>query len=133
MHELLAVTMIKPATSWFKIKAIPNKESKTVTLAVDREWLCWYPRPREITHNQRGEFNDVEFQKLLNSYRIKSKLTSSQNPQGNSVLERVHLMLHNMLCTFELQLQTLDPYLAACVYAIRAMYHTTTEATPAEL
>eukprot|EP00957_Ditylum_brightwellii_P014892 1123274-Ditylum_brightwellii.AAC.1 len=139
MHELLAVTMINPATSWFEIKVMPNKEIKTVALAVDREWLCWYPRPREVTHNQRGEFTGVEFQELLNSYGIKSKLASSQNPQGKSVMERVHLMLHNMLHTFKLQLQMLDPhdlqdgYLAVCAYAIRAMYHTTTEATPAEL
>eukprot|EP00957_Ditylum_brightwellii_P054353 4118536-Ditylum_brightwellii.AAC.1 len=46
--------MIDPATLWFEIKAITNKEGKTVVLSVDREWFCCYPRPREVMHDQGG-------------------------------------------------------------------------------
>ena len=76
---------------------------------------------------------------MLKSYGIRGKPTSSRNPQANSVIERVHLTLHNLLRTFELQQQVLDPidpwsgFLAATAYAIRSTYHTTTQATPAEL
>jgi len=96
VHELLALTMIDPATSWFKICKIPNKESETVALALDRQWLCRYPRPTYITYDQGGEFTGKEFQELLDSYGIKAKPATSRNPQSNSVVERVHLTLHNM-------------------------------------
>jgi hypothetical protein len=139
IHELLALTMIDPATSWFEIKEIPNKTAETVALLVDREWFCRYPRPTYCTFDQGGEFTGHEFQELLHSYGITPRPASSRNPQANSVLERVHLTLHNLLRTFELQQQTLDPmdpwsgFLAATAYAIRSTYHTTLQATPAEL
>ena len=139
VHELLALTMIDPATSWFEICEIPNKESETVALALDRQWLCRYPRPTYITYDQGGEFTGKEFQELLDSYGIKAKPATSRNPQSNSVVERVHLTLHNMLRTFDLQVRDMDPldpwsgYLAAVAFAIRSTYHTTTKATPAEL
>lgn len=139
VHQLLALTMIDPATSWFEIAEIPNKTAETVALTLDRMWFCRYPRPREITYDQGGEFTGTEFQELLQSYGIKRKPATSRNPQSNGVIERVHLTLHNMLRTFDLTLQTMDPidpwsgYLAAAAFAIRTTYHTTTQATPAEL
>ena len=78
IHELLALTMINPATSWFEIIEIPNKSSETVALALDRQWLCHYPRPQYITFDQGGEFTGQEFQELLGSYGIKGKPASSR-------------------------------------------------------
>ena len=40
-----AVTMIDPATGWFEVEEIPNKESITVAEQVDKYWFCRYPRP----------------------------------------------------------------------------------------
>ena len=44
-HEinLHAVTMIDPATGWFEIKQIKNKEAHTVAEAVEQTWLSRYP------------------------------------------------------------------------------------------
>ena len=95
--------------------------------------------PRELSFDQGGEFTGSEFQELLDSYGIKPKPSTSRNPQSNGIIERVHLTLHNMLRTFDLQLQQFDPtepwqgYLAAIAFAIRSTYHTTLQATPAEL
>eukprot|EP00957_Ditylum_brightwellii_P107358 8191897-Ditylum_brightwellii.AAC.1 len=77
--------MINLATLWFEIKAILNNEGKTVTLAVNREWFCHYTMPREVTHDQGGEFTGIEFQQLLKSYGIQSELALSCNLQGNSI------------------------------------------------
>ncbi|GAX23113.1 hypothetical protein FisN_UnNu094 [Fistulifera solaris] len=138
-HELLALTMIDPATSWFEVVQISDKSSETVALAVDRQWFCRYPRPHYITYDQGGEFTGNEFQELLTSYGVKGKPASARNPQSNSVVERVHLTLHNMLRTFNFQQQDMDPkdpwsgFLAATAYAIRSTFHTSNLATPAEL
>jgi hypothetical protein len=40
---LKAVTMIDPATGWFKIKQYDDKKSITVTNIVEQEWLTCYP------------------------------------------------------------------------------------------
>ena len=70
---------------------------------------------------------------------MKPKRSTSHNPQSNGIIERVHQVLGNMLRTMELEEEELDkqrpfePFLAAAAYAIRSTFHTTLEATPAEL
>ena len=70
----------------------------------------------------------------------KCKGTTVRNPQANAVLERIHQTLSNIIRTFQLQD---DPYmdpahpwagiLSAAMFALRATYHTTLQATPAQL
>ena len=71
---------------------------------------------------------------------MKKKPTTDYNPQGNSVLERLHQVLGNQLRTFELEERelteeekTFEPFLTACAYAVRCAYHTTLKATPGQL
>ena len=55
---------------------------------------------------------------------MQAKPLDSQNPQSNGIIECVHAMIHNMLCTFNIQLQTFDSnkiwqgFLASIAYAI---------------
>jgi hypothetical protein len=70
---------------------------------------------------------------------MKKKRSLEYNPQSNGIIERVHQVLGDMLRTFQLEERELnndDPwseFLAAIGYAIRCTYHTTLEATPAQL
>ena len=72
-------------------------------------------------------------------YGIKVKFATTANPQANSVIERIHQVLGNMLRTFKLEtnyLDTDDPWagiLSATAFAIRNTYHTTLKATPGQL
>ena len=57
-------------------------------------------------------------------------MSTTANPQSNAVLERIHLVLANMIRTFELEDSdvTENPWkgiLAATAFAIRATVHTT--------
>ena len=65
--------MIGQATRWLEVAVQPNKESITTAESFDREWLCRYPRPRQVVHDQGLEFTGEEFQELLRSYGLKSK------------------------------------------------------------
>ena len=71
---------------------------------------------------------------------ITGKPTTDYNPQANAIIERVHQVLGNQLRSFELEErdltkeeETLEPFLAACAYAIRCTYHTTLQAMPGQL
>ena len=136
--QLRAMTMIDPTTGWFEIAAIDAPTADCCQRAMDDVWINRYPRPKEIGLDNGSEFKSV-FEQLCVNYGMTKKPSTSHNPQANSIIERVHQVLGNMLRTFELEEQELDsrdPFssiLSAAAYAIRSTYHTTLEATPAEL
>ena len=75
-----------------------------------------------------------------NDYGIKRKTISMQNPQANAIVECAHQMLRNLIRSFELQenpyLDSDDPWLgilAAALFAMCSMYHTTLCVTPGQL
>ena len=137
-HVLHAMTFIDPATSWFEVCEIVNKRSGTMSQKLDTVWLSRYPRPKKISFDNGKEFKK-DFLHIFDDYGVKPKPTTIKNPQANSVLERVHQVLGDMLQARNvkgLNLDTDDPWsevLASVAYAIRSTYHTTLEATPAQL
>ena len=72
-----------------------------------------------------------DFLPLLRDFSIKPTPTTIKNLQANSILERVHHVLRNMLRTKDLQtheFDDLDPWselLASAAWAIRSTHHTT--------
>ncbi len=86
--------MIDPATRWFEVAEIPNKESITVAEQVDKYWFCYYPRPKKVIHDHGSEFIGPSFQELIKDvFQITTKPVTVKNPQANSVLERIHQVL----------------------------------------
>ena len=134
-----ALTIIDLATCLMELVAIPNKETLTVARALDRAWFSHYPRPVECVHDNGSEFVGIEFQEMLQSYGVKSKLTTVRNPQANGILERTHQVIGNLLRSTRLMsqaLSTLDAQqeqLAPVTWAINSTYHTTLQATPGQL
>ena len=122
-----------------ELVAIPNKDSLTVTRALDCAWFSHYPRPVECAHDNGSEFVGIEFQEMLQSYGVKLKLTTVRNPQANGILERTHQVIGNLLRSTRLMsqdLSTLDAQqelLAPVTWAINSTYHTTLQATPGQL
>jgi hypothetical protein len=135
---LRALTMIDPATGWFEIKEVKQASSQAVSEAFDDAWLTRYPRPKYIGFDNGGE-NKGMFSQMMKNCGLKNKPTTSYNPQSNGVVERVHAVLNDMLRTYELEERELDqndPFseiLSSIAFAIRATYHTTLQATPAQL
>ena len=121
------------ATNWLEIKAITSKDSKTVAKALDDEWLCRYPRPNSCIHDQGTEFKGAEFQEMLLSYGIQSRMITVENPQANGVLERVHQTISNMIRTKRMENQPWTEILPSVAFAIRATQHSTLKASPAQL
>ena len=139
--ELLAlVTMIDPASSWFEAVPLKDKTSGTVAAAFDDTWLSRHPRPQCIVFDCASENKSV-FRETLINYGLGPgmKTITSHNPQANSMIERIHQVLNDMLRTKEMEETEIDPdfpfdsILSAIVCAIRCTYHTTLQATPGQL
>ena len=60
-------------------------------------WLCRYPRPKTCLHDLGSEFMGHDFQQPLYEAQIKNKNITPQNPQGNSICERMHLTVAQVL------------------------------------
>lgn len=137
-YHLRALTMIDPATGWFEVKDVSDPNSDECMKAFDDVWLARYPRPQYLGYDNGNEYKKY-FEEMRKNYAMKRKLSLEYNPQSNGIIERVHQVLGDMLRTFELEKQELnenDPwseFLSAAAYAIRSTYHTTLEATPAQL
>ena len=137
-HNLLVLTMIDPATGWFEVAPMKDSKSETAMTVMDDVWFSRYPRPSEIGFDNGSEYKNV-FKEMIDNYGLKRKPSLSWNPQSNGIIERVHQVLTDGLRTFELEKQELNdvdpwsPFLAACAFAIRSTYHTTLQASPAQL
>jgi hypothetical protein len=102
-------------------------------------WLCRYPRPIQVTFENSSEFKSV-FKETCDNLGIKCRPTlASYNPQGNSIIERIHQVMGNMLRSFELEERELGPndpwneFLQDCAFGIRSTFHTTLQAFPGQL
>ena len=76
---------------------------------------------------------------MCDKYGIKSKPTTSHNPQANAIIERAHKVVNDMHRSFDLENENLeednpfDYFLQCTAWAIRSTYHTTLQATPCQL
>ena len=126
--EFNALTCIDPVTNLTEISRIRNKTSKHIADQFANCWLSRYPRPIECIHNNGGEFIGHEFRALLNQAGIKSKATTVKNPQANSVCERMHKTVADILRTLtkekppkdaEEACKYIDNSIGSCIHALR--------------
>jgi hypothetical protein len=155
--DFMALTMIDPASSWFEIVELPlvrrlrttsvngkellksedifDKSSDRIAKLVNKPWLSRYPRCQTLIYDNGSEFK-LHFERLCDSYGIKRKPTTVKNPQANAILERVHQVLGQILCTAELDMadsvtpDDVDTFLDNAAWAIRSTYHTVLKASP---
>lgn len=135
--ELWAVTMIDPATGWFEIASVPGtKRADVVANIVEQTWLNRYPWPQQLVLDRGKEFMAEFSAMMINDYNVKKKPITKRNPQANSVIERVHQTIGNMIRTFRThssddeQDELWKGVLGAVAFAVRATVHTTMRASP---
>ena len=137
--------MVNPTTGWFEIAQVPyynidnitsttdkyiDKSSARISQLFNQFWLSRYPRPNEVVFDNGSEFK-MHFMRLLKDFDIKPRPTTVENPQGNSPVERIHQVIHDMIKTKELDklvFYYIDPWgevLSSVAWAIRASYHST--------
>jgi hypothetical protein len=158
--DVMCLTMIDPASSWFKIvelpevelsptsqskiKAKPHDKTKEayfdkslgmISTVINRTWFSRYPCCQQIINDNESEFK-LHFEALCDSYGIKRKPTSVKSPQANAVLERVHQVIMMMLCPAEIDMTNsvapsdIAAFLTNAAWAICSTYHTVLKASP---
>ena len=65
---------------------------------MENNWLARYPKPTNIVRYQGPEFS-TDFSSMCNKNRIKHSTSTSINPQGNSLIERIHQTIGQVLRT----------------------------------
>ncbi|MGH7954378.1 MAG: integrase, partial [Gloeomargaritales cyanobacterium] len=139
VYKLTALTIIDPATSWIEIIPLQDKDAETVALMLDRQWFSRYPRPLFCVYDNGSEFLGFEFQEMLESYGVLSKSTTVRNPQANSIVERSHQVIGDMLRTQELRgahlypVHKFDAIIPQIGFALRSTAHSSIQATPGKL
>jgi hypothetical protein len=153
----MALTMIDPTTSWFKVVELPlicrlkaitvdgkessileeifDKTSEHIAWLVNKPWLSRYPICHYIIYDNGGEFK-LNFEYLCVTYGIKRKLTTIKYPQANAILERLHQVLAQTLHTAEINMaktvtpDDVDVFLDNAAWVICSTYHTVLKASP---
>ena len=54
--ELLALTMIDRGTTFPEFALAKNATAKHIAILFDKHWLCRYPRPINVIHDNGKEF-----------------------------------------------------------------------------
>ena len=100
--------MIDPATGWFEMREIKNKKPINIANIFEQTWLTRYPWPVEITYDRGTEFMAEFADMVKDDYDIVTRPSTTRNPQGNSVLERIHATIGNMIRSFQVNDTPMD-------------------------
>ena len=133
---MLKVNLV--STRWFEIKQLIDKRAHTDAELVEQTWLTRYPWPTQVILDRGTEFMGEFTRMIKEDYGIKKTPITARNPQANSIIERVHQTIGQMLRTHEVQntdniVDLFKGILAAISFAVRATVHTTLKATPTQL
>ena len=109
--------------------------SHKISNIVEQTWLSRYPWPTQITYDT--EFMAKFAEMVENDYGIKRRPATTRNPQANSVIERIHQTLGNIILVYDYDALDNDDLwsgpLSAAMFALRATYHTTLQTSPTQL
>lgn len=90
---------IDRVTGLAELIRIQETTSMHVTAKFEECWLTRYPRPMSCCHDNGGKFTGWEFQQCLSDFGIKDVSTTSRNPTGNAICERMHRTVGDVLRT----------------------------------
>ena len=102
--------MIDTVKGWFEVVRYDGKIKITIANLVETAWLSRYPRPIELTYDQRKEYIGHELRKSLieDEYVITSKPSTLVNLMSNVILERIHQVIGNLVKDFNIQQTYVD-------------------------
>ena len=141
-YEFNALTAIDTVTNLVEIVRIDKKTSEHITARFAQSWMARYPWPKRCVHDNGGEFVGWEFQQFLDKCNVKDVPTTSRNPQANSICERMHQSVGNILRTLlhgdppenvSKANEMVDEALSIAQHAMRTSVHTTLGSSPGAL
>ena len=135
--EFNTLTIIDVFTSWVEILPIATKKAEHIRDLFVQEWLRRYPRPSRIIYDAGTEFDNAVFRAMCTQWYIKPEPITVKNPQANSIVERMHRILGDMLRVQLARTHAHDDPIrdmtSAAAFALRATVHGVTKFSPSQL
>eukprot|EP00957_Ditylum_brightwellii_P131456 10026330-Ditylum_brightwellii.AAC.1 len=131
--------MIDPVTSWFEIADMNTKRADIIANVAETTQLTRYPYLTQAVLDRRKEFMALFSEMILKDYGVKKRPITVRNTQANSIIERMHQTIGNMMRSFDVHstgIDEKDPWtgiLSSVRFATRLTVHTTMQATPMQL
>jgi len=88
--EFRAQTCIDPVTNLLEVNRVSSTTSAEAARSFENNWIARYPRAANCVHDNGPEFIGHDFQFLLANAHIRSRPTTSANPESNGIIESVH-------------------------------------------
>ncbi|KAG0440977.1 hypothetical protein DMUE_1380 [Dictyocoela muelleri] len=73
-----------------EIKFINDINSKTICKSLEEMWFKQHPIPSKCLTDSGRQFKSLNFNNLMKKYRIDHIFTSTHNPTGNYIIERIN-------------------------------------------
>ena len=86
-EEIELLSVVDSATNWVEFTVLPNDSSQTPAIALDKQWLCRYPRPPIYGHHDGTEQTGWDFQEMLAFYGIIPEPMTFKNRMAQSLVE----------------------------------------------
>jgi hypothetical protein len=133
-----ALTTICTVSNLCELVRKNNDSSVEAGRLLEQSWLHRYPRPARCIHDGGPEFK-YGFLRILQRWGIKNVPITAHNPQANSICERLHQTVAQILRTYirtnppqnQQEATTLiDHALSSASHAMRAATHRTLNVSP---
>ena len=141
-YEFNSLTCIDPVTNLVELIRVDRKTAEHVGQQFENAWLSRYPSPNRCIHDNGGEFLGRDFQAILTKHSIESVPTTVKNPESNSICERMHKTILDILrvtmrtttinCEDDAK-QVMDNALATLMHATRCVVNHTMQNSPGEI
>ena len=100
--------MIDQATNWIEIRSVLETRADLVANQVELAWLTRYFLPNKIMVDRGKEVLDKFKTMMANDYGIPCDSISVRDLHVNTIVERVHQTIGNIIHTFKIQQMDLD-------------------------
>eukprot|EP00834_Sanchytrium_tribonematis_P007901 NODE_800_length_3823_cov_0.427766.p1 type:complete len:698 gc:universal NODE_800_length_3823_cov_0.427766:2156-63(-) len=125
------LTIIDISSRWCELIPLQNQLASTVSQAIDDWWLNRYPRPLVMLSDQGANLKSKEISDLCASYGIRHTFTTTYMATANSICERMHGTINNMIrCTGVNDWARNSQSIA---FSLRAAFHSSLGKSPSEV
>ena len=125
------LTIIDIYTRWIELIPLSNQTGPTVAAALDNWWFNRYPRPSRLLSDQGKNLIGKDVTNLCAGYGIKTSQTTAYSATANSICERAHGTINQILRT--INVDNWYNNLQSIAFAMRASVNKSLQTTPAHL
>ena len=125
------LVLIDHYSKWLAVAPIRDKRSMTVAMAFEHKILPLLPRiPNRLLSDNGMEFKGLEFERVLEEYKIKHVYSTPYMPSSNGCVERVNRTVLQLLNGIQIRQNEWDMHLSRVVITYNNSVHSQLNLSP---